>query len=131
VTVIGLAHVNIATNRLEDARAFYVNVLGLTEGPRPPFKSRGYWLYAGSNPVVHLVEAIGLSPAPRGAGINHIAFETADIEAFAERLKKHGVEFDVSIVPGTGESQLNFSDPTGVRLEVNAVSDNATRRRLR
>ena len=118
MTVSGLAHVNIATSRLEEARAFYVEVLGLAEGPRPPFKSRGYWLYAGNHPVVHLVETIGLSPAPHGAGINHIAFETADVEAFAERLKDYGVEFDVSIVPGTGETQLNFSDPTGVRLEV-------------
>ena len=118
MTVTGLAHVNIATSHLEDARAFYVDVLGLAEGPRPPFKSRGYWLYAGNQPVVHLVEAIGVSPAPHGAGIDHIAFGTANVEAFAERLRNRGVEFDASIVPGTGETRLNFSDPTGVRLEV-------------
>ena len=118
MTVSGLAHVNIATSRLEETRAFYVNVLGLSEGPRPPFKSRGYWLYAGKHPIVHLVVAIGLSPALPGAWINHIAFGTTDAEAFAERLKDHGIDFEISIVPGTGDTQLNFSDPAGVRLEV-------------
>jgi catechol 2,3-dioxygenase-like lactoylglutathione lyase family enzyme len=118
VAVTGLAHVNIATSRLEETREFYVTVLGLSEGPRPPFKSRGHWLYAGEHPVVHLVEALGLEPASGSAGVNHIAFETADVDAFAKRLKARGIAFDVSIVPGTDIIQLNFHDPAGVRLEV-------------
>lgn len=118
MTVTGLAHINIATSRLEETRTFYVSVLGLSEGPRPPFASRGYWLYAGENPVVHLVEANGLGPALPGAGINHIAFATADVAAFARGLETNAVTFHVTTVPGTGETQLNFTDPNGVRLEV-------------
>jgi catechol 2,3-dioxygenase-like lactoylglutathione lyase family enzyme len=118
MAVDGLAHVNIATSRLDEMRTFYVDVLGLAEGPRPPFKSRGYWLYAGDRPIVHLVEAVGLPQAASAAGVNHIAFGTNDIEAFKEGLKLHAVSFEVSVVPGNGVVQLNFSDPTGVRLEV-------------
>jgi catechol 2,3-dioxygenase-like lactoylglutathione lyase family enzyme len=118
MTVSGLAHVNIATPHLDETRAFYVDVMGLAEGQRPPFKSRGYWLFAGDRPIVHLVEDLALSPALPVAGINHIAFQTDDVEAFAGRLKAHGIAFEASVVPGTKDSQLIFTDPTGVRLEV-------------
>ena len=42
---LGLDHINIATPRLAESRDFYVEVLGLQEGPRPPFEFDGYWLY--------------------------------------------------------------------------------------
>jgi len=49
-----LDHVNIRTRQLSVVRAFYTDVLGLKDGPRPPFGHPGAWLYAGDRPVVHL-----------------------------------------------------------------------------
>ena len=41
-----LDHATIVTTNLEATRNFFCNVAGLTEGKRPPFSIRGYWLYA-------------------------------------------------------------------------------------
>ena len=51
---LALDHVNIRTRRLSVLRAFYTDVLGLKDGPRPPFGHPGAWLYAGDHPIVHL-----------------------------------------------------------------------------
>lgn len=112
-------HINIATQRLEATRAFYVEVLGLVEGPRPPFASAGYWLYAGERPVVHMQEApksVGPSDA---SALNHAAFEVADFDAMLERLKLHGVDYHLTTIPGSSVRQVFFHDPNGVRLELN------------
>ena len=56
MVVSRLQHVNIRCSDAVASRNFYVTLMGLKEGPRPPFESQGYWLYAGSEPVVHLVQ---------------------------------------------------------------------------
>jgi catechol 2,3-dioxygenase-like lactoylglutathione lyase family enzyme len=57
MTISMIDHVNIVTERLEETRAFFVDVLGLTVGPRPPFAVEGYWLYVGAKPIVHMQRA--------------------------------------------------------------------------
>ena len=42
-----LDHCSIRTALLEETRKFYVDVLGLTVGPRPDFPFPGVWLYRG------------------------------------------------------------------------------------
>ena len=42
-----LNHLLVLAQDLEATRDFYVDVLGLAVGPRPSFKSPGYWLYLG------------------------------------------------------------------------------------
>ena len=51
-----LNHILVLARDLEATRDFYVNVLGLRVGPRPPFKFPGHWLYLGDKAVVHLAE---------------------------------------------------------------------------
>ena len=53
--VAQLNHVTVRTDDLEGTRDFYHDMLGLTAGPRPPLGFPGYWLYAGENPLAHLV----------------------------------------------------------------------------
>ena len=64
-----LQHVNIRCSDLARSRDFYVHIIGLVEGYRPPFDSIGHWLYIGALPAVHLVQwpANGGS-APNGGG---------------------------------------------------------------
>ncbi len=70
-----LDHATIVTPDLDAARRFFVDVAGLTEGARPPFRVDGFWLYADGRPVIHLIEATvpGVSgrAVPR---IDHVAF---------------------------------------------------------
>ena len=74
--VAGLAHVNIRAPQalIEDVRAFYRDVIGLREGPRPPFRSRGYWLYAGGRDVLHLTVDPGAERASGDGWLDHVAF---------------------------------------------------------
>ena len=41
-----LDHYNVSTRKLDETVHFYENVLGFTNGPRPPFNFPGAWLYA-------------------------------------------------------------------------------------
>ena len=48
-------HFTIVTDQLEATRAFYVDLLGMREGPRPAFPVPGLWLYVHDQPVLHVV----------------------------------------------------------------------------
>lgn len=120
MTIRLVHHLNIATTQLEATRDFYVDVLGLTEGARPPFSSKGYWLYAGDVPVVHMQ----VSPIPvtgtAASALNHAAFLVEDMDLLLARLDAHGVPYRLTKVPGTEIRQAFFLDPNGVQLEFNA-----------
>ena len=54
--VVRIDHVNIigSPELVAKCRTFYIDILGLQEGYRPPFRSSGFWLYAGKAANVHL-----------------------------------------------------------------------------
>ena len=49
-----LDHYNVSTRKLDETVHFYENVLGFTNGPRPPFNFPGAWLYSSGHAVLHL-----------------------------------------------------------------------------
>jgi catechol 2,3-dioxygenase-like lactoylglutathione lyase family enzyme len=122
----GLNHYTIRTKDLARTREFYVSVLGLEEGHRPPLGFDGHWLYCGGHPTVHLV-----GPRPdREAGwpervagptglFDHIAFTCSGLAEMRERLKQHGVAFEERVVPRDKQTQLFLHDPDGVAVELN------------
>jgi len=123
VSIRAIDHVNIRApaDDIAKLKDFYCDVVGLSDGWRPPFESRGHWLYAGSHPIVHLVEGdTGHSSAPR-AGVNHVSFRSEDFEGFIERLRKRGIEFQMSRVPTLGHRQVLVHDPLGIGVEVIAT----------
>jgi len=52
---VTLDHATIFTENLESARRFLCAIVGLSEGPHPPFSVSGHWLYANGQPVIHLI----------------------------------------------------------------------------
>lgn len=115
-----LDHAAIKTSKLEETRAFFVEVLGLTVGSRPQFDFRGYWLYAGDRDIVHLVEATEPKAPTSVAAINHFALRVANFEAAQADLKARGIAFESETTPGGELRQLYVTDPNGVRIELNA-----------
>jgi catechol 2,3-dioxygenase-like lactoylglutathione lyase family enzyme len=116
-----LQHINIRCADARRSRDFYVGVMGLSEGPRPPFASTGYWLYTGSEPVVHLVQKPANEPI-RGPGtgdLDHIAFSGHGLERFKAALSQAGLAFREAVVPRDGTVQIFVRDPDGVQLELN------------
>ena len=51
----GLQHYTIEPQDLEKTKNFYVDILGLENGDRPPLDFPGYWLYSGGQATVHLM----------------------------------------------------------------------------
>ena len=135
---ISLNHFSIRTTDLAATKAFYVNLLGLQEGPRPAFPFPGYWLYQGpldayANAAVHV---IGIDPIERsgldnylgerdtgslkGSGaVDHVAFFATDLIGMLKRLQAAGIEPRLRTVPGVGLHQLFLNDPSGVVVELN------------
>lgn len=127
MTVQALEHVTIRCADLKATRDFYV-ALGLHEGARPAFPFKGYWLYLGGVPVVHLVDANDKGSAWGGeAGVaerdtgpfDHVAFRGEDFARMRGQLAAAGLEFRERVVPGGALSQLFVRDPDGVLVEIN------------
>jgi catechol 2,3-dioxygenase-like lactoylglutathione lyase family enzyme len=112
-------HANIRCADLEETRAFYERFTGLTAGARPPFASRGYWLYAGDMPVVHLVQRRPDEPSAHGSGaIDHLAFQGTDLDAVRRALADAGMPWREAEVPGDGTVQIFLKDPNGIQIEI-------------
>lgn len=121
--VQGLDHAAIKTDRLDETRRFFEEILGLRVGPRPAFTFAGCWLYAGDRDVVHLVETEAPKAPSKAASINHFALRVADIEQAAAELQEKGVAFEREDTPGGELRQLYLTDPNGVRIELNAPGE--------
>jgi catechol 2,3-dioxygenase-like lactoylglutathione lyase family enzyme len=115
VQITGLDHVQVAAPAgcEEAARAFYGDLLGLAELPKPPVLAArgGCWFAAGAQQIHVGVEA-EFAPARKA----HPGFVVEDLEALRERLRAVGQEpRDDDTIPGT--SRFYAEDPFGNRLE--------------
>ena len=125
-----LNHCLILARNLEATRDFYVEVLGLRIGPRPPFGFPGHWLYLGDRAVVHLAaqgdaagaegegtEKEGAAAGDTGA-IDHIAFEATGLQEMVARLEARAIPLRHRKVPDAGLHQIFIRDPNGVTIEL-------------
>ena len=132
-----LDHFSIRTTDVAGTRDFFVRVLGMTSGERPPFKFPGAWLYCGEKDVIHI---IGIDPSDKsglveylgdredtaltGTGaIDHLAFMAEDIDAMRVRLQDEGIASREREVPLLGVRQIFLEDPNGVTIELNFPLD--------
>ena len=116
-----LDHYNVSTRNLRDTVRFYEEVLGLVNGPRPPFDFPGAWLYSEGHPVLHLND---ISPTdkpqrPDSGVIDHIAFGSRGFEAIKQHLTRKGVPFRANEVPNSTRRQIFLTDPNNVLIELN------------
>src|SRR5258708_4873155 len=117
-TRINHIHVCAPPERLEEARRFYTDVLGLTEIHRPEvFPAPGHWFAVGDIELHIGVEDLQIKT------IRHSAFEVADIAVARKQLEKHGVEIsEEPVIPG--RARFSFLDPFGNRMELLQIIDN-------
>jgi catechol-2,3-dioxygenase len=119
----GFSHYNFRAEQalLDELRDFYMKVVGLELGYRPPFTSFGYWLYAGPQAVLHLSLASSSERHERNVPgtFDHVAFACTDMRGFEARLRELGIAYETDEVPLTGQRQIFFSDPAGNGVELN------------
>jgi len=93
---MSLNHYTINVRDLEATKNFYIDVVGLSVGDRPPLAFPGYWLYCGGVPTVHLV-----GHRPENEALNDAASDPAktgrlDHIAFAIPPARHGRSVEAS-----------------------------------
>jgi len=130
MAVVRLDHVNIRTPLCEQTKDFFVDIVGLEVGFRPPFTFGGYWLYAGDQPVIHLTDALTRAPreeeATGSAAVDHVCFRMTGFSAVREKLERQGLHYLMQTVPRTGDVQLFVDDPNGVNVELNFTGAEVT-----
>jgi catechol 2,3-dioxygenase-like lactoylglutathione lyase family enzyme len=122
-------HVNVLTADIHATRDFFVAVLGLEPGFRPPFASPGYWLYQGDLALIHIsdaanheqthVEDIGaVATSASHSAVDHLAFRCEGYAETTTRLRQLGIAFHEATVPFFDDRQLFVDGPDGVTLEL-------------
>ena len=115
--MIALNHINVHADDLDAARDFLLAVLpDLRQGFRPPFDFKGYWLYLGDLPIIHMQNR-GEGMGGRG-WIDHLAFAPFDFDIEKARLDAGGFTYTVSGIPGAPIQQLFVFGPEGIKIEL-------------
>ena len=113
-----LEHYNIVTEKLDETVEFYEKIVGLVNGDRPNFKFPGAWLYAGKDPVVHLMQ-LGEDRDPGSGSIDHVAFRGSDYASYKAHLETNSIDYNERFVEDISMHQIFIQDPNGVKVEIN------------
>ncbi len=112
-----LDHVQLAMppGREDDARAFYVGVLGFEEVPKPSELAArgGAWFRSGS-----VTFHVGVEADFRAARKAHPALCCANYTALCERLRECGIAVADDPLPFEGKPHAYVADPFGNRIEL-------------
>lgn len=126
-----LEHYLVVSERLEETRDFYRDVIGLEVGFRPELGFTGYWLYLGDVACLHLADResyraykarVG-TPVPKQmadtGAIDHIAFNATGFDDMLASLERRKLEYRQNRVDDIGLKQIFLQDPNAITLELN------------
>ena len=115
--ILSIDHVQLAmpAGEEEKARAFFINLLGFREIPKPAelAKRGGVWFEAGNVQLPLGVEA-DFRPARKA----HPAFIVDDLDGLISKVQSAGFEADTSQPPLDGYKRSHVFDPFGNRIEL-------------
>ncbi len=114
--ILGIHHaqITIPKGAEQEARAFYCDLLGLTEIAKPTELAGrgGFWLEVGDRQVHIGTE----DDVDRALSKAHVAYVVRDLEGWQATLSQNGVKILYGI-PITGMDRFEFRDPFGNRVE--------------
>lgn len=120
-----LDHVTLRTRDLAATKDFLESLFSVKPGYRPDFPFPGYWLYAGGEPVIHLIPAHSGASDAGGEAIDHVGFRLEDYGAYRAKLDGMGIKYSRMDMPELGERRLFVRTPGGILLEL-VFRDSAT-----
>ena len=116
--IVGMNHFTVIAEDEAATLAFYVDLLGLSVGPRPDLGFPGAWLYAGGpHAVLHMYFGRPM-PTTRAGVIDHMAFTATNLRAVKARFDARGIKYDLRQQAGAGTWQLFCFDPNGAKVEL-------------
>jgi lactoylglutathione lyase len=109
-------HLHVVGEDVEALRDWYADVLGAEKGERRNLPSA--IVPGGRVDVLNFRDERPVGT--RGTAIDHIGFDVADMDAFAARIQKLGVTFDVEPrrVDAIGLTIAFITDPMGTYIEI-------------
>lgn len=122
---VRIDHINIRTDELDRACAFYQRLLQLERTAPPGLDPEYYaWLRNGDGqPIIHIAspaeEGTNVDPAQGTGSLHHVAFACSDYAIWRERMDAMDLEVEVNDFPAARLRQLFVLDPDGIRLEFN------------
>ena len=118
----GINHYNLRADdqTMHSLKEFYINIVGVTLGQRPPFKSKGFWLKAQGKDVLHLSSTKNNEKKEHhvNATFDHLAFSASNLKYYEEILNENNIPFTFREVPEIGTKQIFFKDPVGNGVEL-------------
>ena len=118
----GINHYNLRADdqTMHSLKEFYINIVGLTLGQRPPFKSKGFWLNAQGKDVLHLSSTKNNEKKENHVNgtFDHLAFIASNLKYYEEILNENNIPFTFREVPEIGTKQIFFKDPVGNGVEL-------------
>ena len=115
--ILSIDHVQIAMPAGEEdqAREFYINLLGFSETPKPPeLAKRGGTWFRSEHVQLHLGVETDFKPARKA----HPAFLVDDLNSLLANVQNAGYETDTSQPPLDGYKRAHIFDPFGNRIEL-------------
>lgn len=113
ITRLNHAQITIPTGAEDAGRAFYCDVLGLPEIPKPASLAGrgGFWVQVGDM-TLHIGTEDGVDRAATKA---HLAYEVNDLEYWRARLADHDIKESIQFA---GYERFECRDPFGNRIEI-------------
>jgi catechol 2,3-dioxygenase-like lactoylglutathione lyase family enzyme len=120
-------HVTFVVKDLDRSRAFYVDLLGMKDIPRPAFDFSGLWFQAGPTLVHLILEHDKSGPAGifkpesfQSSRTHHVAFQVEDCPKAFEIVRQHpGAKIAHSLKQRPdGAWQFFLEDPDGHVIEL-------------
>jgi catechol 2,3-dioxygenase-like lactoylglutathione lyase family enzyme len=126
IDVTSFDHVTIICADLDATRRFYVDVLGMTEVPRPAFRFPGLWFQTAGVQIHATQESAEAGPAgwaDQGGKVvsrgHHIAFRVDDVSQALEIVEEYGVRIASPLQKRPdGYRQVYLYDPDGHVVEL-------------
>ena len=116
LSVLGIEHIQLAIPAGGEikARAFFIDLLGFREIPKPPelAKRGGAWFEAGAVQL-HLCVETDFRPARKA----HPAFFVDNLDGLIAKVQPPRIETDIAQTPLGGYKRAHVFDPFGNRIE--------------
>ena len=120
--VTGLNHFNITASPelIERVKQFYLDIVGLTLGPRAHLDHEGYWLYADYVPIVHLSmeENIPNFSAGLACHFNHISLNCVGLQGAIAKMIATQTPYRIIQLRDIHQTQVFLTDPAGIGVEL-------------
>ena len=121
IEVVGIDHIQLSMppGSEDEARAFYIEILGLREIAKPPqLAGRGGCWFVGGEAAIHLAPETGFRPHAKA----HPALLIRDLARAREALGAAGVTIEEDDA-GLPVSRCYIRDPFGNRIELDDARD--------